>query len=375
MNITANPALPRAIAAPAAATHSSTLRRWLKHPLLAPFNQPQEWERLLTPLRPTWSWSEPRARVVRVVGEARGVRSLWLQPNRCFAGFAPGQHLMLELEIDGARHARCFSLSTAPRADGLLRLTIRQQADGRVSGAAHALRPGQMVRISQAQGGFAPKTESQPLLLISAGSGVTPMMSLLLSMANHGSRRDVVLLHSGRGADDTVFAAELAALAEAWPSLRLQLHDSRQHGRLNSSAIAAAVPDWKHREALLCGPSGFMQTVQDHYADADLSDQLQCESFGRVTAPVDPLAASHSVAAESAKHLFTARAGQSLLEAAEMAGLSPRFGCRRGICRSCQCRKTSGSVRNLLTGQLSGPGDELIQLCISTPQSAVRLAL
>jgi stearoyl-CoA 9-desaturase NADPH oxidoreductase len=375
MNTTANPALPRVSAAPAVGRHSSMLRRWLRHPLLAPLNQSQEWERLLAPMLPAWSWSEPRAQVVRVVDEAPGVRSLWLRPNRRFAGFVPGQHLMLELEIDGSRHARCFSLSAAPRADGLLRLTIRQQADGRVSGAAHSLRSGQMVRISQAQGGFAPKTDSQPLLLISAGSGVTPMMSLLQGMVNENSSRDVVLLHSGRGPDDTVFAAELAALAEHWPSLRLQLHDSLQHGRLNSSAIVAAVPDWKHREALLCGPFGFMQTVKDHYADADLSDQLQCESFGRVAAPVDPLAASHSVAAENTERLFTAKAGQSLLEAAEMAGLSPRYGCRRGICRSCQCRKTSGSVRNLLTGQLSGPGDELIQLCISTPQSAVQLAL
>jgi stearoyl-CoA 9-desaturase NADPH oxidoreductase len=375
MNTTTHPALPLDSAAPTVATHLSTIRHWLQHPLLAPFNQSREWERLLSPVLPAWSWSEPRAQVVRVVDEAPGVRSLWLRPNRRFAGFEPGQHLMLELEIDGSRHARCFSLSAAPRADGLLRLTIRQQADGRVSGAAHALRPGQMVRISQAQGDFAPKTDSQPLLLISAGSGVTPMMSLLLGMANHGARRDVVLLHSGRGADDTVFAAELAALAEDWPSLRLQLHDSRQHGRLDSSAITAAVPDWKLREALLCGPAGFMQTVRDHYAAADLSDQLQCESFGRVAAPVDPLAASHSVAAENTERLFTAKAGQSLLEAAEIAGLSPRYGCRRGICRSCQCRKTSGSVRNLLTGQLSGPGDELIQLCISTPQSAVRLAL
>lgn len=361
--------------APTVATHSSTIRRWLQHPLLAPFNQPQEWERLLAPVLPAWSWSEPRAHVVRVVDEARGVRSLWLRPNHCFTGFRPGQHLMLDLEIDGSRHARCFSLSDAPRRDGLLRLTIRQQDDGRVSGAAHALQPGQVLRISQAQGSFAPKSVSQPLLLISAGSGVTPMMSLLHGMANSGTSRDVVLLHSGRGPDDTVFAAESTALAERWPSLRLHLHDSSRNGRLDSSAIVAAVPDWSEREALFCGPSDFMQTVKDHYADADLSKQLQCESFGRTAAPIDPLAASHSVTVEKAEHLFTAKAGQSLLEAAEIAGLSPRYGCRRGICRSCQCRKTSGSVRNLLTGQLSGSGDELIQLCISTPQSAVRIAL
>ncbi len=353
----------------------SAIRRWLRNPLLAPFNQPREWERLLSPIAATWSWSEPLARVVSVVDESPGVRSIWLRPNRRFAGFRPGQNLMLELDIDGVRHARCFSLSIAPRRDSLIRLTIRQQRDGRVTGAAHALKAGQVVRISQAQGSFAPKDDRQPLLLISAGSGVTPMMSLLLGMADNGSARDVVVLHCGRGSADTVFAAELTALSERWPRLALRLHDSDADGRLDSKTIVAAVPDWAQREALVCGPTDFMQMVSAHYAAAGRSNQLQCESFGRSPAAVDPLAAEHAVRIEKSEQLFTARAGQSLLEAAEAAGLTPKFGCRRGICRTCQCRKRSGSVLNLLTGQLSGPGDELIQLCVSTPQSAVELVL
>lgn len=353
----------------------SAIRRWLRHPLLAPFNQPGEWERLLTPVAPTWSWSEPLARVLRLEDESPGVRSIWLRPNRHFAGFRPGQHLMLELEIDGVRHARCFSLSAAPRRDGLLRLTIRRQADGRVSGAVHRLRPGQVVRISQAQGSFAPNDEHQPLLLISAGSGVTPMMSLLMGMADDGSARDVILLHGGRGSGETVFAAELTALARRWPGLDLRLHDSSILGRLDSTVIATTVPDWMERDALVCGPADFMQMVSAHYAAAGRSDQLQSESFGRSPAPVDPLATEHAVSIENSEQLFTARAGQSLLDAAEAAGLTPRFGCRRGICRTCQCRKRSGSVLNLLTGQMSEAGDELIQLCISTPQSTVEIAL
>ncbi len=353
----------------------SAIRRWLRSPLLAPLNQPQEWERLLAPFASTWSWSEPRARVVRVVEETADVRSIWLRPNRRFAGFRPGQNLMLELEVDGVRHARCFSLSAAPRPDGLLRLTMRLQIDGRVTGAAHALQSGQVVRISQAQGCFAPSDERQPLLLISAGSGVTPMMSLLLGLADSGITRDVVVLQCGRGPTDTVFAAELTALVERWPGLTLRLHDSAKDQRLDSAAIVAAVPDWAEREALVCGPAGFMLMVSAHYSAAGRGSQLQCESFGRSPAPVDPLAAEHAVSLEHSEQLFTAKAGQSLLDAAEVAGLKPRFGCRRGICRTCQCRKRSGSVLNLLTGQLSGSGDELIQLCVSTPQSAVELAL
>jgi ferredoxin len=118
-----------------------------------------------------------------------------------------------------------------------------------------------------------------------------------------------------------------------------------------------------------------MRTIEAAYAVAGRSDQLQCESFGRRAAAVDPTATQHAVSCGANERSFTANAGQSLLDAAEAAGLQPRFGCRRGICRTCQCRKQSGTVLNLLTGQTSGPGAELIQLCISTPQSALELAL
>lgn len=321
-----------------------------------------------------WSLTEPRARVVRVVDEAPYVKSLWLKPNARFGDFRPGQHVLLELEIDGARHARCFSVSNAPRKDGLLRLTIKCKDDGRVSNAAHALQTGQVVRMSKAQGDFVPRTAAGKLLLLGAGSGVTPMMSVLQGLADAGSFRDVVLLQCGHTAADMIFADELLELSARMPQLRVHLHSADARGRLDAKKIAELVPDWTERDTLLCGPDGFMRVVETMYADAGVGEQLQSESFGRRAAPVDPDASAHSVVYGNAEHMFTVLAGQSLLDGAEAAGLSPRFGCRRGICMTCQCRKRSGTVTNLLTGQVSGPGEELIQLCISTPQSAVELA-
>lgn len=353
----------------------SRVRRFLRHPLWAPLNQREAWDRLTTAVNPLWSLLEVRARVVKLVDEAPGVKSLWLKPNARFKGFQPGQHVLLELEINGARHARCFSFSSAPRTDGLIRLTIKQKANGPVSAAAHALKAGQIVRLSQAQGDFAPRGNSQKLLLLSAGSGVTPMMSVLQNFANEKSERDVVLVHCGHNKNEIIFAEELRQLFTLWPQLKLFLHATNNHGHLNPEKIAALVPDWNERETLLCGPDGFMQMVEAMYTDAGRSAYLQSESFGRRAAPIDPNAAEHLVSRENTEQVFTVMAGQSLLDGAEAAGLQPKFGCRRGICRSCQCKKLSGTVTNLLTGQVSGPGEELIQLCISTPQSAVELAL
>lgn len=350
----------------------STVRRVLRSPLLAPLNQVEAWSRLASAVNPAWSLVESRARVVRVVDEAPGVRSLWLRPNRRFGGFLPGQHALLDLDVNGARHGRCFSFSAAPRADGLVRLTIKRKDKGPVSAAAHALQPGQVVRLGRAQGAFAPRTPDLPLLLVAAGSGITPMMSLLAAMAGAGATRDVVLVQSASSGADILFDAELEALVARWPSLRRHVRLSGESGRLDAAALEALVPDWRERETLLCGPDGFMAMVEAMHAAAGIEGRLSSESFGRRAAPVMPGAASHAV--QFAGATFDVASGQSLLDGAERVGLAPRFGCRRGICRTCQCRKLSGTVFNQLTGQESGPGEELIQLCISTPRSALELA-
>jgi stearoyl-CoA 9-desaturase NADPH oxidoreductase len=351
---------------------ASPLQRLWRHPLWAPLNDVQAWDRLARVFNRNWSFTESRGRVHKVVDEAPGVCSVWLKPNRRFHGFAPGQHVLLELEIDGSRQGRCFSLSHAPRADGLLRLTIKAKPDGPVSAAAHRLQPGQVVRLGRAQGDFAPRTDGA-LLLLAAGSGITPFLPLLQTLAAEAPGRDVVLLYSVRSEADLIFAAELEALEADFPGLCLLRHFSQAQGRLDADAIAAQVGNWRERETLLCGPDGFMATVEAMFDAAGLRDRLQSESFGRRAAPIDPDAAEHAVQFGAEPKTISARAGQSLLDAAEAAGLSPRFGCRRGICRSCQCRKQSGTVTNLLTGEQSGPGEEWIQLCISTPNSAVEL--
>ncbi|MEZ5462205.1 ferredoxin reductase [Dokdonella sp.] len=352
----------------------STMARWLRHPLLAPFNAVEDWDRLVSALNPLWSLVGPRARVVRVVDEAPDVKSLWLKPNRHFRGFQPGQHVLLELDVDGASHARCFSVSSAPRRDGLLRLTIKRKDDGPVSTAAHALQPGQVVRLGQACGQFAARGDHSSLLLVAAGSGITPMMSLLHAWADQGESRDIALLYCSRSPVEAIFETELRSLAGRIPGLRVHLHHTQESGRLDADAVSSLVPDWDERETLVCGPDGFMQVVESMHADSGLSDRLQSESFGRRAAVVDAQATEHAIRIDNPEQAFTVLAGQSLLEGAEAAGLRPRFGCRRGICRTCQCRKRSGTVLNLLTGQVSGPGEELIQLCISTPLGGVELA-
>ena len=347
-------------------------QRLVWHPLLRPLNDPDAIDDLLAQLNPVWSLRQARARVVEVIEETADARTYVLRPNRHWRGFRAGQHALIEVEIAGVREQRCYSLSRAPGGDGRLAITVKRQPEGRVSGWLHTqLKAGQVLGLGQAEGEFVlPDELPERILLLSAGSGITPMRALLGELRRRGFAGEVTLLHACRGAEDFIFGAELQELARAWPAFRLQLHDTRRDGRLDAAALAIAVPDFAQQATWLCGPSAYMQWVREAYRAQGALDRLRTESFGApVAESTEAVAGAANVQCRISNRSFNANNGSPLLVEAENAGLQPRYGCRRGICRTCLCRKRSGQVENLLTGALSAPGEEWIQLCISAARS------
>ena len=141
-------------------------------------------------------------------------------------------------------------------------------------------------------------------------------------------------------------------------------------------ALALEVPDLAQRSTWMCGPLGFMDSIAAYWHERGLRVPLFSERF--VGAPILPSTVPGTpvqVSFSDRGAVFTTRGSEPLLVQAERAGLSPKHGCRIGICRSCQCIKTSGTVENLQTGEVSSAPNELIRLCISTARSDVVLAL
>lgn len=352
-------------------------RRVLRSPWLHPLNDTGAIDDLLALADPRWSLSEIRAEVVGRETETADTVSFRLRPNRLWTGFRAGQHAMLTVEIDGVRHQRVYSLSSDPAQRRLLRLTVKRQANGRVSGWLHErLQIGDVLRLAPAEGDFAAPATG-PVLLLSAGSGITPMRAVLHELwarAAAAAALDVVHVHVCRDAPDQIFAGELAALARDWPAFRFLPWHSAERGRPTVADLLSRVPDYAQREALLCGPAGFMADVESHWAERGLAARLRLERFG-----LAPRAAEDGAAAEvrcvRSERVFAAAAGEALLPAAERAGLTPAYGCRIGICRTCLCKKRSGSVENLVTGERSDEPGEWIRLCVSTPRSALELDL
>ena len=350
--------------------------RMLGSPWLRPLNDWDAADDLLAQVHPTWSLGRIKARVVETRSETPDVRSFVLRPNRRWPGFVAGQHVMVTLEIGGVRHHRTYSLSSAPH-ERFLRLTVKRHPGGLVSNALHdQLVLGDVLELSPPTGDFVlPPVPPRKLLMLSAGSGITPVASMLRDLHHRAPHRDVVFVHVCRTPADAIFAAELRALAASMPALRLVTHVTAERGRLDADGVAARVPDYAERRTLLCGPASFREMVQTRWDAEGLTDRLSCERFSGPVARRRAAGVLVQVRATRSNCSFTTTGERPLLVEAEAAGLAPKHGCRIGICRTCRCRMTSGTVENLRTGALSSEPGQLIQLCISAARSDLELEL
>lgn len=351
------------------------LRRLVGTSLLRPFNDPAAIDDVLGRVNRLWSLGQARGRVMQVIRETADTCTFVIKANRHWRGAAAGQHLLVEMEIDGVRQQRAFSLSSPCARGERLRLTIKAHAGGNVTRWMHEhLRVGAVVGLGAAAGTFVlPDVLPDRILMLGAGSGITPINAMLHALHARGYTGDVVLLHASCHHDDAIFGASLQALADRWPALTRIAHRSDSAGFLDPQSLAAHVPDHASRSTFLCGPSALMDWVTAHYGDAGADALLHSERFGlprRVRAEGDTVSQVHCTDAAT---VFTTAGDQPLLAAAEAGGMTPRYGCRMGICRTCQCRKRSGTVENLLTGEVSSAPGQLIQLCISAARSDLEL--
>jgi ferredoxin-NADP reductase len=244
------------------------------------------------------------------------------------------------------------------------------------------VRRGDVVTLGMPSGDFVVPVSTPKLLLLSGGSGATPVMSILRDLARRDAVRDVVFVHAARSRRDVVFERELEALARRHSGLRLafflETDASPGGGRLDASKLRCAVPDLVDRPTMLCGPAAMMDALAPIWVHAEITDRLKTERF----TPATRLAGAPGAWPETVK-LALVRTGRTvvtersatLLEQLERAGERPPHGCRMGICNSCVCRKRTGVVEDIVTGKISSEPNEDIRLCVSRARTDVELAL
>ena len=330
-------------------------------------------DRYLELIRPGWSINELRAEITAVHHPAPDSVTLTLRPNHVWRGFEAGQIVRCTVEIDGVKRARCYSpASSVHRRDGLIELTARAHPEGLVSGFLHDhAAPGMVVGLEQAAGDFVmPSERPDDIVLISGGSGITPVMSMLRTLLDEGHRGAVSFLHYARTPDRVPYARELMEIAAQAANVSIDFVYTREgghRGHFCADHLRALAPD---AHTFVCGPPGLIDAVR---ADGD-PDHVHSESFvpPAVTIDTDDAVGAVSFARSG---LDAPNTGATLLEQAEAAGLKPAHGCRMGICHTCTCRKLAGSVRHVVTGEISSAEDVDIQICVSVPTGSVALNL
>lgn len=227
----------------------------------------------------------------------------------------------------------------------------------------NGVKAGTIVRLAAPKGDFAlPDPPPAKLLLVTAGSGVTPVMAMLRSVKQRGHSSDIVHVHSAPSADDVIFHDELQDFGRERADYRLHLQLTDTMGHLDFEELDAIVPDWKERPTWACGPPAMLDSIESKWTEAGVHDSLHLERF--VIARTDKGGEGGTVTFAISDKTIEADGATSLLEAGEKVGIQMPFECRMGICQSCVLPLESGHVRDFRSGTEHGEGDR-IQTCIS----------
>jgi ferredoxin-NADP reductase len=332
---------------------------------------------------PLWSTHTLQARVAGLEDETRDARTLVLRPGRGWRGHRAGQFVRVGVSIAGRQHARTYSISSSPERfedDGCIAITVKAVAGGRVSPhLARNVRRGDHLGLAPAQGDFVlPGARPVRPLFVTAGSGITPVMSMLRSLEAGGDLPDIAHLHYAPDPAAVLFGSELAELAKHHARYRLQLVYTRAVAsgrRLTSAQLEERCPDWREREAYACGPQTLLDAAESHWREAGLAGRLHVEHFRAALATSPPGAAGGRVRFHGSRREVDADGGTNLLRVAEAAGLCPPNGCRMGICHTCTTTLRAGRVRDLRNNLLIDEPGSKVQLCICAAAGDVELEL
>ncbi len=333
-------------------------------------------EDFLSLFNPVFSSRQLRGVVTKVVSETADSVTIYFRPGKGWKAHRAGQWARIGVELDGVRHWRSYSLSTAAGQDPAITVTDM----GAVSAVlVRETKPGDILFLAPPQGTFVLPERPRPLLMLTAGSGITPVMSMIRTLIPRRPDSDVVLIHSARTAKESLFVEELRELADQFRQFRVKLRFTRERGRIDfseTSELDELCEDWRERAAYACGPEEFLQDAESLWKGQPQlpGGSLTIERFS--TALADGTGHDGGlVTFEASDREVEADGDTPLLEVGEDAGLLMPSGCRMGICHSCLLPLRAGQVRDLRTDEVHGEPGQLIQTCVSAAAGPVNLEI
>ncbi len=335
------------------------------------------WDAELTAADETPPWDPDRddtlvCRAVRV--ETHDVKTfVFSGRSPCRFRFKPGQFITLDVPVDDTVVNRCYTVASSAARPHRIAITVKRVPGGPVSNWLHDhMVPGRALRAVGPMGVFSPAGRPPAkYLFLSAGSGITPLMSMARTLDDLAVERDVVFVHAARSPADIIFRAELDAMARGGTGFRLaHLCEATggepqwpgYTGRLSLPMLRLIAPDLLERDLYVCGPGPFMAAVRAMAREAGVDPaRYHEESFNFAELPAEVAADADAVEAPPAAETPAVAAGfkieftksgrtiecggdTRILEAASAAGIRLPSSCSRGLCGTCKSRLLSGRV-------------------------------
>jgi glycine betaine catabolism B len=314
-------------------------------------------------------------RVARIVKETPDVRTIrFTMPDGSPLPFAhaAGQYLILSLQIAGKKVNRTYTIASAPSRTEYCEITVKREEMGLVSGHLHEnIREGDVVSVTAPAGRFTfDHAQSNSIVLIAGGVGITPLMSILRHLTGRNWKGEIHFIYSAKSPRDIIFRQELDDLQRRFPNLHLHVTLTRadgtdwtgRKGRITAALLKEAVPDLASHPIYICGPASMMEPTIQLLRELGVPEkQIKSEAFvaakraeETLAADIRPAAAAVSTPSVAGDEpvLTFARSGKTvalapdkcLLELGEEIGLNLDYECRSGICGRCKARLISGSV-------------------------------
>jgi len=270
--------------------------------------------------------------------------------------YRPGQFITVRVPSEQTGSvARCYSMSSMPGASSLT-ITVKRTADGYASGYLHEhVRAGSVLDVLPPAGTFTPGSLDGDFLLFAAGSGITPVMSILTSVLRSGRGR-VVLVYANRDEQSVIFGAALRGMLAEYPSRLVLLHWlDALHGVPSAASISSlAGPYASGYEPYICGPDAFLQVVRSALSSLEVPARkvrverflsLAENPFESSSATADGgVDATLAVSLDGDTKVLPWPAGTRMLDVLIAAGLDAPFSCRQGVCGACACQLTGGKI-------------------------------
>jgi ferredoxin-NADP reductase len=355
---------------------STTRRRIMRaaNVLFTPL-MPDDYLELINPL---WSTRELRGRIEEIHRETDDAVTVVIRPGWDWEGHEPGQYLRIGFVVDGVHHWRAYSLTSEPgRPDGYISITPKLVEEGTVTPwLVREAKPGTIVRLGGVEGMFKmPERTPEKILFISAGSGITPIMSMVRDLARRDEIGDVVHLHSARTEAGIIFGDRLREIDESNDGFRLHIQLTGEHGRIGPQDLDELCPDWREREIYMSGPGDMLDAFEAYVDEQGDCEKLHMERFQPVIGGDAGDGEGGTISFLKSDTEAESDGSQPILVAGEEAGLELPFGCRMGICHTCVGKLCSGKIRDLRTGEVSEARGEMVRTCIHAPEGPVEIEL